>query len=194
MLDFFFFCWDERERKIAQLTSTPEGSHQFSFPARCCSIEAFLLWKESCLLAGHLLLTKDSNTFLSILFTFLFLKRLMFLWAFSLLFHPYEAKVWICNVHSFSLHQSCEHPVCLFCLLVLFVTYCDHPTKSIISCSTFLVSILLSLWPVVIIQPSLLYSKTSFKKNCFSAWASTLNMGLINKVDMLCLSPVGYGV
>ena len=38
-------------------------------------------------------------------------------------------------------------------------------------------------------------SKTSFeKKNCFSAWASTLNMGLINKVDMVCLSPVGYGV
>ena len=31
------------------------------------------------------------------------------------------------------------------------------------------------------------------KKNCFSAWASTLNMGLINKVDMVCLSPVGYG-
>ena len=34
------------------------------------------------------------------------------------------------------------------------------------------------------------YSKTSFEKNCFSAWASTLNMGLINKVDMVCLSPV----
>ena len=32
------------------------------------------------------------------------------------------------------------------------------------------------------------------KKNCFSVWASTLNMGLINKVDMVCLSPVGYGV
>ena len=26
-----------------------------------------------------------------------------------------------------------------------------------------------------------LISKTSFEKNCFSAWASTLNMGLINK-------------
>ena len=38
------------------------------------------------------------------------------------------------------------------------------------------------------------HSKTSFEKNCFSAWASTLNMGLINKVDMACLSPVGYGV
>ena len=37
-------------------------------------------------------------------------------------------------------------------------------------------------------------SKTSFEKNCFSAWASTVNMGLINKVDMVCLSPVGYGV
>ena len=36
--------------------------------------------------------------------------------------------------------------------------------------------------------------RTSFEKNCFSAWASTLNMGLINKVDMVCLSPVGYGV
>ena len=32
------------------------------------------------------------------------------------------------------------------------------------------------------------------EKNCFSAWASALNMGLINKVDMVCLSPVGYGV
>ena len=38
------------------------------------------------------------------------------------------------------------------------------------------------------------HSKTGFEKNCFSAWASTLNMGLINKVDMVCLSPVGYGV
>ena len=38
------------------------------------------------------------------------------------------------------------------------------------------------------------HSKTSFEKNCFSAWASTLNMGLINKADMVCLSPVGYGV
>ena len=37
-------------------------------------------------------------------------------------------------------------------------------------------------------------AKTSFEKNCFSAWASTLNMGLINEVDMVCLSPVGYGV
>ena len=37
-------------------------------------------------------------------------------------------------------------------------------------------------------------SKTSFEKNCFSAWASTLNMGLINKVDMVCLSPVEYGI
>ena len=39
-----------------------------------------------------------------------------------------------------------------------------------------------------------LVSLPSFEKNCFSAWASTLNMGLINKVDMVCLSPVGYGV
>ena len=31
-------------------------------------------------------------------------------------------------------------------------------------------------------------------KKTFSALASTLNMGLINKVDMVCLSPVGYGV
>ena len=30
------------------------------------------------------------------------------------------------------------------------------------------------------------HAKTSFEKNCFSAWASTLNMGLINKVDMVC--------
>ena len=35
------------------------------------------------------------------------------------------------------------------------------------------------------------YSKTSFEKNCFSAWASTLNVGLIN--NMVCLSPVIYG-
>ena len=32
------------------------------------------------------------------------------------------------------------------------------------------------------------------KKNCFSAWESMLNMGLISKVDMVCLSPMGYGV
>ena len=38
------------------------------------------------------------------------------------------------------------------------------------------------------------HSRTGFEKNCFSAWASTLNMGLINKVDMVCLSLVGYGV
>ena len=44
------------------------------------------------------------------------------------------------------------------------------------------------------VSPSLEDSRTSFEKNCFSAWASTLNMGLINKVDMVCLSPVGYGV
>ena len=44
------------------------------------------------------------------------------------------------------------------------------------------------------IRSDYIYSKTSFEKNCFSAWASTLNMGLINKVDMVCLSPVGYGV
>ena len=37
------------------------------------------------------------------------------------------------------------------------------------------------------------HSKTGFEKNCFSAWASTLNMGLINKVDMVCLSPVHVG-
>ena len=30
------------------------------------------------------------------------------------------------------------------------------------------------------------HSKTSFEKNCFSAWASTLNLGLINKVGMVC--------
>ena len=28
----------------------------------------------------------------------------------------------------------------------------------------------------------------------FSAGLTMLNMGLINKVDMVCLSPVGYGV
>ena len=38
------------------------------------------------------------------------------------------------------------------------------------------------------------HSKTSFENNCFSAWASMLNMGLINKVDTVCLSPVGNGV
>ena len=43
-------------------------------------------------------------------------------------------------------------------------------------------------------QCPLKHSKTSFEKNCFSAWASTLNMGLINKVDMVCFSPMGYGV
>ena len=47
-------------------------------------------------------------------------------------------------------------------------------------------------FPIVLVISK--HSKTSFEKNCFSAWASTLNMGLINKVDMVCLSPVGYGV
>ena len=37
--------------------------------------------------------------------------------------------------------------------------------------------------------------KTSFKKTgFFSAFASKLNMGLINKVVMVCFSPVGCGV
>ena len=27
-----------------------------------------------------------------------------------------------------------------------------------------------------------------------TAWATVKDMGLINKVDMVCLSPVGYGV
>ena len=43
-------------------------------------------------------------------------------------------------------------------------------------------------------QTKIISRKTSFEKNCFSAWMSTLNMGLINKVDMVCLSRVGYGV
>ena len=50
---------------------------------------------------------------------------------------------------------------------------------------------------IVIITRGLVLKKLFFclgEKNCFSAWASTLNMGLINKVDMVCLSPVGYGV
>ena len=47
---------------------------------------------------------------------------------------------------------------------------------------------------VTVDLPLIKPSKTSFEKNCFSAWASSLNMGLINKVDMVCLSPVGYGV
>ena len=45
-----------------------------------------------------------------------------------------------------------------------------------------------------LVRVSYNHSKTSFEKNCFSAWASTLNIGLINKVDMVRLSPVGYGV
>ena len=50
------------------------------------------------------------------------------------------------------------------------------------------------LWHSRLARRTYIQSKTSFEKNCFSAWASTLNMGLINKVDMVCLSPVGYGV
>ena len=49
-------------------------------------------------------------------------------------------------------------------------------------------------YPFVNDRCHLEHSKTSFEKNCFSAWASMPNMGLINKVDMVCLSPVGYGV
>ena len=56
--------------------------------------------------------------------------------------------------------------------------------------SRFVYSVLHSLLSLFAFK----HSKTSFEKNCFSAWASTLNMGLINKVDMVCLSPVGYGV
>ena len=41
---------------------------------------------------------------------------------------------------------------------------------------------------------SVLFGRLVLKKKCFSAWASTLNMGLINKGCMVCLSPVGYGV
>ena len=41
---------------------------------------------------------------------------------------------------------------------------------------------------------NLITRRLVLKKNCFSVWASTLNMGLINKVDMVCLSLVGYGV
>ena len=47
------------------------------------------------------------------------------------------------------------------------------------------------VWPVRPVSSLMERSKTSFEKNCFSAWASTLNMGLINKVDMVGLSPVG---
>ena len=43
---------------------------------------------------------------------------------------------------------------------------------------------------VVTWQASLNTRRLVLKKT-FSAWASTLNMGLINKVDMVCLSPVG---
>ena len=31
------------------------------------------------------------------------------------------------------------------------------------------------------VRPLFKVSKTTFEKNCFSAWASTLNMGLIKK-------------
>ena len=61
----------------------------------------------------------------------------------------------------------------------LCIIVCHHPVKT-------------NKISVVLLKSE--HSKTSFEKNCFSAWASTLNMGLINKVDMVCLSPVGYGV
>ena len=70
----------------------------------------------------------------------------------------------------------------------------------------------LNLTIIVVLQWVIIsFSKTSFEKNCFSAWdaikkevhenaavqvamtTKMLNMGLINKVDMVCLSPVGYG-
>ena len=44
----------------------------------------------------------------------------------------------------------------------------------------------LDAWLVFLVKLKTIFkykhSKTSFEKNCFSAWASTLNMGLINKV------------
>ena len=46
----------------------------------------------------------------------------------------------------------------------------------------------------LLIKPIFSVRRLVLKKTVFSAWASTLNMGLINKVDMVCLSPVGYGV
>ena len=46
----------------------------------------------------------------------------------------------------------------------------------------------------LLIKPIFSARRLVLKKTVFSAWASTLNMGLINKVDMVCLSPVGYGV
>ena len=52
----------------------------------------------------------------------------------------------------------------------------------------------LQFCPIFVIRRPLIHLKTSFEKNCFSAWESKLNMGLINKVDMVCLLPVGYGV
>ena len=57
--------------------------------------------------------------------------------------------------------------------------------------ATYELPAVLSVFPMSI---HALSRRLFFEKNCFSAWASTLNVGLINKVDMVCLSPVGYGV
>ena len=57
--------------------------------------------------------------------------------------------------------------------------------------ATYEVPAVLSVFPMSI---HALSRRLVLKKTVFSAWASTLNVGLINKVDMVCLSPVGYGV
>ena len=52
----------------------------------------------------------------------------------------------------------------------------------------------------LLVLPCCSPSLTAIQQNCFHVgietigFVFTLNMGLINKVDMVCLSPVGYGV
>ena len=52
------------------------------------------------------------------------------------------------------------------------------------------------MWSKLLVNDDKLlsYTRRLVLKKTFSAWASTLNMGLINKVDRVCLSPAGYGV
>ena len=91
-----------------------------------------------------------------------------------------------------SVHQFVGLSICLCTYLSARPSF--YPYFHLSACLFVYLSVCLSVCQTARLSDYLSVSKTSFEKYCFSAWASTLNMGLINKVDMVCLSPVGYGV